>query len=277
MCVLGAIFLERPVVQKLTDSLWVGKDSAQPSNPDHFARVFDCISHARNELENYYRTNVPPPRDKNTGRPFPYLTRYRDSTGQIAEFAYRKSLCPGNREKAIFLAETIDKENPKPIVVKFVQSYNADAHRLLAEEKLAPELLYDGTMYPDDQPGPEHIMIVMELAQGEDLESLGGTRLPRSVFDDIKKAVDLLHSHNLVFGDLREPNVMVLQDSAGDVIGGAMLIDFDLCGKHDKGRYPLAMKMRHGWHDNVELGGVMRKEHDIHMLDKLEGELMFSS
>ncbi|EUC66950.1 kinase domain protein, putative [Rhizoctonia solani AG-3 Rhs1AP] len=269
MCVLGAIFLDRPVIQPLAHFLWVSEDPARPPELGYIARVFDCISQARDELEDYYRSSNPPPLGKNTARPFPCITHYLDSTGQVVHFAYRKSLCPNNPEKAIFLAETIDKENPKPIVVKFVQSYNADAHRLLAENKLAPELLYDGTMYPQDQPGPEHYMIIMEFVQGVDLE-WSRSRLSRSAFNDVKAAIDLLHSHDWVFGDLRRPNVMVLQDSTGKATGRAMLIDFDWCGKDIEGRYPLKMNMTLEWPEDVGVGAVMKKQHDLYMLNQLD-------
>ncbi|KAH7304808.1 hypothetical protein B0J17DRAFT_623066 [Rhizoctonia solani] len=268
MCVLGAIFLDRPVVQPLTDFLWIGEDRVRPFELDHIARVFHSINQARGELDNYYRANNPPSPGKSSISPFPYLTHYLDLTGQIVHFAYRKRLCSDNPEKTIYLAETIDAENPQPIVVKFVHSYNADAHRLLAQNRLAPELLYDGTMYPESQPGPNHAMIVMEFVQGVDLESKS-SRLPHSVFDDIETAVDLLHTRDFVFGDLREPNVMVLQDSTGNATGGAMLVDFDWCGKHLEGRYPLRMNLELGWHTAVGPGAVMDKEHDTHMLNRL--------
>ncbi|KAH7337238.1 hypothetical protein B0J17DRAFT_666828 [Rhizoctonia solani] len=102
-------------------------------------------------------------------------------------------------------------------------------------------------MYPESQPGPNHAMIVMEFVQGVDLESKS-SRLPHSVFDDIKTAVDLLHTRDFVFGDL---------------------LDFDWCGKHLEGRYPLRMNLELGWHTTVGPGAVMDKEHDTHMLNRL--------
>ncbi|CAE6423706.1 unnamed protein product [Rhizoctonia solani] len=233
MCILGAIFLDRPVVQPLTDFLWVGEDPVRPLELDNIARVFHSINQARDELEDYYEANNPPSPGKNNTSPFPYLTHYLDSTGQTVHFVYQNLLCSESPEKSIYLAETTDAENPQPIIVKFVHSYNSDAHRLLAQNRLAPQLLYDGTMYPESQPGPNHTMIVMEFVQGTDLESLKSSRLSGSVFDDIKAAIDLLHARDFVFGDLREPNVMVLQDLTGNATGKAMLVDFDWCEMWD--------------------------------------------
>ncbi|CAE6450431.1 unnamed protein product [Rhizoctonia solani] len=276
MCVLGAIFLDRPVVQPLTDFLWVGEDPSRPSKLDQIVCIFHCINQARIELDHYYRAHYPPPPGESIVSPFPYLTHYLDSTGQVVRFAYRKSLCPANPEKPIFLAKIDDPENPRPIIVKFVRKYNADAHRLLAEHGFAPQLLYDGTMYPDDQPGPDHNMVVMDFIQGADLEALGSSPLPRSVFNDIEAAIKLLHGRDFVFGDLREPNVMVLQDLMGRATGKAMLVDFDWCGKHLEGKYPQQMNMELGWHRDVEPRAVMDKQHDTHMLAKLDSSARFS-
>ncbi|CAE6479306.1 unnamed protein product [Rhizoctonia solani] len=214
MCVLGAIFLDRPVVQPLTDFLWVGEDLSQPSKPDNIAWVFHCINQARIELGDYYRTHYPPPLGESIVSPFLYLMHYLDLTKQVVRFVYRKSLCPANPEKSIFLAEIDNPEKPRLIIVKFVRKYNGDAHRLLAERGFAPQLLYDGTVYPDDQPGPDHTMIVMDFVQGTDLEALGSSPLPRSVFGDIEEAIKLLHGRDFVFGDLPLWEVKSLPRSA---------------------------------------------------------------
>ncbi|KEP46853.1 putative kinase domain protein [Rhizoctonia solani 123E] len=141
MRVLGAIFLDRPVVQPLTDFGWVGEDLSQPSKPDNMVCVFHRIDQARIELDQYYRAHHPPAPGESIVSPFPYLTHYLDSTGQVVHFAYRKSLCPANPEKSIFLAEIEDPKRPRPIVVNFVRKYNTNAHRLLAENGFAPQLL----------------------------------------------------------------------------------------------------------------------------------------
>ncbi|CAE7198180.1 unnamed protein product [Rhizoctonia solani] len=257
MCVLGAIFLDRPVVQPLTHFLWVGTDPARPSELDYIARVFNCLSVAWEELEEYYRSSNPP--GETPARAFPYPTHCSNSA-QVMRFTYQKILCPG---KPIFLAETIEA-NPKCIVVKFVKTYNGDTHRLLAEHRLAPELPYDGTIHPEDQPSPDFSMIVMKFIQGVDLEWMD-SYLSHPGFEDIDKAIALLHAHDFVFGDLREPNVMVLPT------GKAMLVDFDWCGKGMGARYPFEMNMdlELGWHRDVGPGAEMRKEHDKYMLEKL--------
>ncbi|KAG8767681.1 hypothetical protein FRC12_006108 [Ceratobasidium sp. 428] len=89
--------------------------------------------------------------------------------------------------------------------------------------------------------------------------------VPTSVRSSVQKAIEILHSNNIVFGDLRRPNVLAVEDVGGRVIGG-MLVDFDWCGTHGVSRYPIAMNKEVRWAEGVEPGGVMKMEHDDAML-----------
>ncbi|KAG8722942.1 hypothetical protein FRC09_005467 [Ceratobasidium sp. 395] len=219
-------------------------------------------------LAEFYH-DVPIPRD-NLSRFFPYVTHYTDASGRLVEFAYLKSLSetyPAG-DTPVFLAETQNLDPPKQIVVKFVQTYNAEAHELLAKHGLSPALLYDGNAHPQDQPGPDHAMVVMEFLHGTDLLKFKDP-LPRRIVTDIQKALEHLHEHDFVFGDLRNPNVMIVKDSHGAVTG-AQLIDFDWCGRHQVGRYPFSMNPDVDWAEGVGPGALMYKSHDIDMLEKLK-------
>jgi hypothetical protein len=116
------------------------------------------------------------------------------------------------------------------------------------------------------------------------------------VLDDVKTAINILHEQGLVFGDLREPNILIYhpivyppplstsnqasgstqQSTTLDVtssgqIGAlrAMLIDFDWCGEHDVDRYPVILNQQITWPQEVEHGARMAKEHDLVMLERL--------
>ncbi|KAG8772332.1 hypothetical protein FRC12_003117 [Ceratobasidium sp. 428] len=89
--------------------------------------------------------------------------------------------------------------------------------------------------------------------------------VPTSVRSSVQKAIEILHSNNIVFGDLRRPNVLAVEDVGGRVVGG-MLVDFDWCGTHGVSRYPIAMNKEAHWAEGVEAGGVMKMEHDDAML-----------
>ena len=74
-------------------------------------------------------------------RPLPLITEYGpDQT----EFTYSSRLAPENKYRLLYPAALDDMPN-SPIIVKFVQRYNADAHRLLAAQGLVPKLHYSST------------------------------------------------------------------------------------------------------------------------------------
>ncbi|KAB5588663.1 Kinase domain containing protein [Ceratobasidium theobromae] len=250
MCILGAVYLERPTVQPLTDFMWIAYNPINPFGSDRIARAFHCARLARDELEVFYKN--PPDLKDNLQRYFPYITHYTDPTGHRVDFKYKSNLAP-----VVYLAQTC-QDPPRLIVVKFVERYNSEAHKLLAEAKLAPELLYDGTAYPNDQPGPIHTMIVMEYINAIDLARYDKPRAPDFVRTSVDKAIGLLHAHDFVFGDLRNQNVMLLQD-ADEVVTGAMLIDFDWCGKDSVARYPFNMNPKIWWPDGIGPGKYMKK------------------
>ncbi|PCH39620.1 hypothetical protein WOLCODRAFT_141337 [Wolfiporia cocos MD-104 SS10] len=189
---------------------------------------------------------------------------------------------PDERRSGLYLA-TMSKsrgaDGPAPrdtpdgqveVVVKFTANYNADAHRVLAAAGLAPALHacipVCGRLY----------MVVMDRVHGEmawDAEERGAL-LPHTVYEDVRAALDLLHQHDLVFGDLRTPNVMVVPGAGGlasDEGSRAMLIDFDWVGTHGITRYPAILN------DELSVSAlavqrrvIMYKEHDLAMLEKFK-------
>lgn len=264
MCILGAVFLDRPVVQPLTDFLWIGTNPQMCSRRDYLARVFMSLAQARLELQEYYGTISGI--DEQPGRFLPYITHYVDSSGRRVEFYYTGRIGGEEHSRPIFTAKLLgtDGAKEKEIVVKFVERYNPKAHALLAEEGLAPKLLFDGSA---TRVASGRSMIVMDFVPGVDLlyEHTAAHALVR---DDIKRAMEILHGQDLVFGDLREPNMMVVRDGSGRVIGG-MLVDFDWCGEHGKDVYPPAMSDQIFWAPGMEHGEPMYKEHDEKMYRRI--------
>ncbi|KAI9060335.1 hypothetical protein FKP32DRAFT_1578155 [Trametes sanguinea] len=66
----------------------------------------------------------------------------------------------------------------------------------------------------------------------------------------LREAIGLLHERNLVFGDLREPNVLLIKG------GGLMLVDFDWCGEEGTVTYPGDMNEEGSipWDEDAEPG-----------------------
>ncbi|KAB5588891.1 hypothetical protein CTheo_7667 [Ceratobasidium theobromae] len=104
-------------------------------------------------------------------------------------------------------------------MVKFMNKYNTQAHHLLADEGYTPELLFAGLT--PGCPAGGMMIIVMELVTQAPLASLHDEICPT-----LKPALDILHSTQFVFGDLREPNTLVPANRSGKQ-KQVTLIDFD--------------------------------------------------
>jgi serine/threonine protein kinase len=81
----------------------------------------------------------------------------------------------------------------------------------------------------------------------------------------VRKAIALLHAENLVFGDLRTPNILIDND--------VKLIDYDWCGVHQVDKYPFIIGDAIEWASGVGPLAVMHKDHDLYMLQRLEANI----
>ncbi|KAF8601301.1 hypothetical protein BDV93DRAFT_475718 [Ceratobasidium sp. AG-I] len=268
MCILGAVYLERVVVQPLTEFMWLGRQPWNHQRLDQLARVFHSLTDSVKHLNTYYESL---PTSEDPKRFFPYHRRYIDESGQEVQLTYEDYLLPREGVRALFKAHTSDNTE---VVVKFVQTYCTRAHRLLANAGLAPKLLFDSEKL---LPTAGDRMIVMEYVPNTDLyDYLGlpstkpGSAELEAIREDVEKAVDMLHKENLVFGDLRAPNVIVVK--RGDKTGG-MLVDFDWCGTVGDAKYPPGMNLENlTWPEGATKGKPLSKAHDIEMLERLFGK-----
>ncbi|KAG9100389.1 hypothetical protein FRC06_004165 [Ceratobasidium sp. 370] len=261
LCILGAVYVEQVVVQPLTDFMWMGRQPHEEGRLRRLTQIFVALREAIRHLDGYYQS-LPGPTMPHLAQFFPYIRRYQDTS-----FQYIRCLAT-DPVRPVFLAQT---ESGDPIVVKFVQQYSIEAHRILMEQELAPSLLYDSATPLDC--GMR--MIVMRYVSGGNLDIFlheypkdkrGAAIKP--IYADVDKALSLLHASDLVFGDLRPPNVLVVKRKTGI---GAMLIDFDWCSKAQEGHYPLGLNdsMPDTWATGMERGGTMEKMHDREMMELL--------
>lgn len=267
ICILGAVMLDHPVIQPLTSFLWAANHPKSASLVDQIARVFSSLSAAISKLQDFYAGLSR--NDPAANRHDPYQRHYLEH-GMVVQFSYFRGLDPG---KTVFPAQTKPPENQpgaerREIIVKFAESYHVDAHRLLAAKGLAPELKFVSSEGDEGFEIGNLTMLVMERVSGKELTDLKIDRPPQCVVDDIARALKILHDNDIVFGDLRPPNVMAVQDEKGNVTGG-MLIDFDWCGRHGEAKYPPDINMRINWPEGVGPGTIMQKEHDDEMFGKL--------
>jgi len=242
------------IAQPFTDYIWLDDDSFNPQKLVSVAKLFAALKSAISSLSNYYNAlelDLP----SSTVSPYPYITEYGPDK---IKFTYKLRLPFEQSNKLLYVA-TLDDMPDTQIVVKFAQRYNAEAHRLLAAEGLAPILHYSST--DDNIRYGKRFMIVMDFV---DIERISD-RLTENQFESIKKsvekAIDILHSNDVVFGDLRPPNILFGNNTT-------MLIDFDWCGKAGKDRYPPEMNPDEdfGWHDDAGADRLMSPDHDMHML-----------
>ncbi|KAG8756164.1 hypothetical protein FRC11_005495 [Ceratobasidium sp. 423] len=266
MCVSGAVYLDHVVVQPLTDYLWLGNHPQQDQRLTYMTRVFHAIKATVSYLQEYYtpylRSTTSLSEDHN--RFFPH-TQCLQTPREPLKFSYKKRLGNPNVLRPVFEGNV---EDGTPIVIKFAQFYNFEAHQLLADQLLAPKLLSCSA----EPVGGGLLMIVMELS-GTSLDNyLRSHPKPEpsklaQVRGDIERALHILHAKNLVFGDLRPPNVLIKQNDSGTL--GGQLVDFDWCGVEGEEQYPVGMNQTIAWAPGVQKGMLLFKQHDTQMLEKL--------
>ena len=248
ICVLGAVFTDKPIVQPLTPLLWLGRMKSQY---EQVTRVFAALSMGIDELQDSY-SKVDFSR-VSSARFFPYITSFKTNTGQDIQFSYERYAEPyGQISKPVFVGRT---EDDQKIIVKFTEAYNDEAHILLAEEGFAPPLLHCNRETFQD-----FTMVIMGYVDGKQLFQ----KYSDKVLGEVSKALAILHSKDLVFGDLRSPNILVTNEDK------VQLVDFDWCGKKGEGTYPVDINLVDiQWPEGVVPGGYLQVEHDEEMYQML--------
>ena len=91
----------------------------------------------------------------------------------------------------------------KEVIVKFTARCNEVAHRLLVDADLAPKLHFCERVIGD------LYMVIMDRVDGTSVWQFQQDEkpVPAVVLKDIKDALHILHAKDIVFGDLRDPNI----------------------------------------------------------------------
>jgi len=263
------------------------------------ARVFESLRLAVTTLDQYYdqilqAPDIPvlgPALASNQFHPrfFPYPTKFQeyrtepgpkseaadDVTPEYTEFEYIKPFS-GVPANVTFLIKV--KSSGRKLVIKFVDRYGVDAHQLLANAGMAPRLLYCGLLdgRNDVRTAGSHAggrtkggglyvgptrMVVMDYIEGKttaESASWPGVR------EKVEEVIQKLHEAQLVFGDLRGPNIIFSE-------GKVFLIDFNWAGKVNEARYPRNLSESVRWPrevEELEMKPILM-EHDQFMLDQL--------
>jgi serine/threonine protein kinase len=230
------------------------------------ARILHSLGSSLRQLNNYYLGLKLEPVGGPELHPryFPSIYAYRDASEVIVDYKY---VTPLERDATCvtFLAETLVTP-VKSIVVKFVERYNDAAHKLLEDADAAPRLLYCGKVgVRVGDPTYGHLkMVVMEYLDGKTADQVRELhQLPPTFLEEVRGILNRLHDNGFVFGDLRGANIMITNN------GKVKFVDFDWAGNENVSRYPLFLSRQIQWPEGVEGLAVMKKSHDLDMLNML--------
>lgn len=239
LSVSGAVFVSHPIVQRLTGYQWLGRSRALDSQQVfEVARIFLALRRPLKRLGTYYQ-NLAIPTNPRPGcfhpRFFPHITSYINKEGRSVEFAY---VVPLQSSVTCVSFEVMLLETKERVVVKYVAHYGEAAHRYMASKHMAPALRFFGPLDAHSRRTYAGLsMVVMDKVDGHTLHNLyDGKPIPSDIEDEVMRAVNELKSGGFVHGDLRAPNVMLLDSPAEGT--RVRLIDFDWAGKVGKVRYP---------------------------------------
>ncbi|PCH39877.1 hypothetical protein WOLCODRAFT_136536 [Wolfiporia cocos MD-104 SS10] len=268
---VGGVYPSAPFSQRL------GLNFHSHRNVLRVSKAFKAVTIAAAELLKFYSrepspsyglAHLFPSPTHQEGDPLLALTfKHRMTrTGKL----YQVAKDDQERRSGLFVAALSDADGgggDNEVIVKFTERYNADAHRLLANSGLAPKL------YSCSRVMGGLYMVVMERMKGETAWTLSQRKdgIPYEVYEDVELAISKLHAADLVFGDLRMPNIMCVRGGGDGSKTSGMLLDYDWAGIDGKDRYPSTLnhQLEDEWARGMERYGVMRKEHDREMLEML--------
>ena len=234
------------------------------------ARIFEALSLCRRELQGYCAGIHPSSRFDAS---FLYPRPITANTIPLPTINYDKYLgldgspietAPdlGQRCTAIY---TGSLEGGERVLIKFTHHYSKEAHDLLAKVGLAPKLRFCNPVVGGV------LMVVMDcIPEAKSVRQFRdeGLSLPPVILGEVERAVALLHNGGFVFGDLRDGNILYLEDQGGEE--RVMLVEFDWTGIDGVSRYSATLN-RHGeWAEGVCPYGVMKKEHDLWQIKRLK-------
>jgi Protein kinase domain len=243
LCVLGSVFTDKVIVQRLTDMRWMALSSTEEDNRIyHNARVLIALRKCLKTLEIYYKNlndSKPTPivDGKTHPRLYPYPTSFTDHTQKTdVHFKYVRSM-EDNGICVTYLAEITDKDGAATgdsVVVKFVASYGEKVHEFLAHRGWAPTLRYCGPLCEEtglsgpaqSAPPGLHLRSNMRMVVMDYIDALPWKKVPNAR-EQIREVLTALHANGYVFGDLRPPNILFDKDKK------VKLIDFDWSGRYD--------------------------------------------
>ena len=195
----------------------------------------------------------------------PAFVSFTALDGREYSVEYIARIAPDYPEKALFRAHITVNDQSEMTIIKFTHKYCTEAHQLLAalQPPKAPKLFFSDFV---SKLGV-HVVVMGYVRDSRVTVTEADT-------EDIRVAVAALHEKGLVLGDLRQPNVLLLPE------GGVNLIDFDWCGKENTVTYPADIFLdtsSNDRHEGTQRHGLIKREHDVYMFERLTGSEFYLS
>jgi len=301
LCVLGAVFTDKIIIQRLGDMMWFAHSSTEEDHRVYrLSRNLTALRRSLLSLQGYYK-DIGSPKFPllEHGRPHPRFYPYPISfteNGKAVNFKYTRML-EDDPTCVVFQAQILDEVDSCDIVVKFVSRYGPEVHKFLAEENHAPRLRYCGPFSED--------VLVDEHSSMQSVLSLGPVQMivmdyvsdcgvtPLDAHQQIQVVLEKLHSAGYVFGDLRRQNVLFDQekkvkfidfDWSGcynmDIRDNSLSTDLQKkiddkkkhiqAGNHHYVCYPLNLSSQINWAKGVKDLEPIRPQHDWDMLKQFK-------
>ena len=205
----GAVLLDDKVIHRaFTECIWLGGDFSFEENVMHVARIFSVAAKAISNLHAYYDklelSDAPVPSCL-----FPHPTSQPEHQTDF-QLTFTEKLRPESEiPRLLFCAEINDRNKathqPKKVVVKFAERYREHGHWLLAGHHLAPRLHFCKRTLCGLW------MILMDRVEGQDAYTLFPGEPPDYVKEDVDRAIQLLHQHGFVHGEICISNILVVK------------------------------------------------------------------
>jgi len=209
MCVLGGVFVQKTITQPLIDYIWLGSDPFDSTQQVFVAQLFKSAI----KILPIHWTGFAELDCQGDSLPLHHWMQSRENQVHVLV-----SPC----QWLLIQVPVQGKAWWHAIIVKFAEWYNMDAHHLLAAKGLALTLYYsstNGNMYYG-----KHFIIVIDHVE---LQPLLG-RPTKHQYKHVKKAITTLYSNRMVFSDLRQPNILVRDNTV-------IWVDFNWCREVGKG------------------------------------------
>ena len=255
IAISGAVKAKYVLVDRLTNFMWMVPLMNNRPAMAQLARVFKALKNALATLRQFYLD-----RKMEIQPQFPYFTKIEG----IGTIVYSDEI-----KQDVFLGNLIrkDDEGSISVIVKFVEQYCIDAHRLMAYNGYAPSVI------AFEQVTSRYHVVVMEYIQDTETlhEYVKNEQNKKHPVDKLKdhcsKALRIMHEGGYCHGDLRGNNILVKRKETTQPI---VIVDFDWSGKTGVATYPLFMNhVDLTWPEGATDGELLHPDHDKYWMEKI--------